>query len=167
MKRSFALALLLASTCASLHAQDKPPAVLWDAAQCLATGKYEWVNVDNTKTLALGYHEDNKTFEGGKYLYVVVFTSPKRDQGKIFDIRIKGRRHYIVENNATFVSTPNGITFPNPPLGGNWAQNQLTTAIQQILKHKKWYEAQVKYLVKGADHITCETAVEDQVEPKK
>jgi hypothetical protein len=131
----------------------------------LATGKYAWVDAQNVKTLALGYQTDNKTFAGGKYLYVVVFNSPKRDGGKVFDIRIKDHHTYSIENNATFVSGPNGIAFTEPPLGGTWAQNQLTTAVQQILRHRKWYEAQVKYLLKPNNHMHCETSVEDVVKP--
>ncbi len=119
MKRFFALFLLLAPLCTSLHAQDKPPALLWEAAQCLATGKYEWVNVDTAKTIALGYQTDNKTFAGGKYLYVVVFNSPKRDGGKIFDIRVKDHHTFTIENNAKFTKGPDGITFTEPPLGGH------------------------------------------------
>jgi hypothetical protein len=167
MKRILVLLLLFASTSVILCAQDKAPLSLFEAAQCLVNGKYLWVDVKDQKFLQLAYQSDAKTFTGAKYLYVIVFTSPKRDQGKVFDIQLKDHRTYSIENNATFVNTPKGVTFSEPPLGGTWRQTQLTTSVQQILHHHKWYEAEVKQLLKPSGHIRCETTVEDVVEPKK
>lgn len=165
MKRYFSLCLFLACLCPVLHAQDNPPTVLYEAAQCLATGKYEWVDVTGQKTLQLAYHTDNKTYNGAHYIYVIVFTTPARDKGKVFDIRVKDHHTYSVENNARFTITPDGITFTEPPLGGSWTQNQLTARVHDILRHHKWYEAEVKRLLKPSDHLHCETAVEDVVNP--
>ena len=166
MKRYLALLLLLVSTGALLHAQDAAPAVLFDATQCLVNDKSPWVNVTGLQTLQLAYHQDAKTFGGAKYLYVIVFTSPKRDQGKVFDIRLKDHRTYSIENNASFAVTPTAVTFPEPPLGGSWTQSQLTTSIQSILHHHRWYEVEVKYLRKPNSKVHCEAAVEDMVNPK-
>jgi hypothetical protein len=168
MPRYLALFLLSISLSAALSAQDRAPALLFEAAQCLATDSHQWIDVHEVKALSLGYKIDKKTFAGGHYLYVIVYSTPKRDQGRVFDIRYKeeNRQHvYSIENNADFVKTPKGINFTEPPLGGTWTQNQLTTAIQQILHQRKWYEAQVKHLLKPADHLVCETKVEDVVHP--
>lgn len=161
MKRLLALLLLLASTSAVLRAQDTAPSALFDAAQCLVNDKHQWVDLTGFQKVQLAYHPDSKTFGGGKYLYVIIFTSPKRDQGKIFDIRLKEHRTYSIENNAGFAITPAGITFPEPPLGGNWTQNQLTASVQTILNHRRFYDVEVKYLRKPNSHVHCETAVED------
>jgi hypothetical protein len=167
MKRYLTMLLLFASTSAVLRAQDKAPLPLFEAAQCLVNGKYLWVDVKDQKFLQLAYQSDAKTFGGAKYLYVIVFTSPKRDQGKVFDIQVRDHHSYSIENNATFVKTGKDVTFSEPPLGGAWRQNQLTTSVQQILHHHKWYEAEVKYLLKPSGHIRCETIVEDVVQPNK
>jgi len=167
MNRYLALLLLLASVSVPLVAQERAPVALFEAAQCLVNGKYVWVDVKDQKELQLAYQADTKTFGGASYIYVIVFTSPKHDQGKIFDIRIKDHHTYSIENNAIFANTPKGITFPEPPLGGNWRQTQLTNSIQQILRRHKWYEAQVKALLKPNSHIRCETNVEDIVKPNK
>ncbi len=161
MKRYLALLLLLPAMGVFVGAQDRAPVPLFEATQCILNGKYEWVNVKDQKSIRLAYHADNKTFSGAKYLYVIVFSTPKRDRGKIFDIRLKDHRTYSIENNATFINTPEGITFPEPPLGGNWTQNQLTNSIQAILRHHKWYEVQVKTLLKPSSHLQCETNIED------
>jgi len=166
MKRSLALLILLAAIPAALCAQGRAPGPLFEATQCLITEQHHWVNVQNVSDLQLAYLPDKKNFGGAKYLYVVVYTSPLRDRGNIFDVRIKGHRTYSIENNATFINTPKGITFPDPPLGGTWTQNQLTTALQQILRHHKWYSAQVSYLTKSAGRLHCEVNVEDVVAPK-
>jgi hypothetical protein len=166
MNRYLALLLLLASS-AAVCAQDKAPVPLFEAAQCLVNGKYLWVDVTDKKELQFAYQSDAKTFGGTSYLYVIVFTSPKRDQGKIFDIKVKDHHTYSVENNAIFARTSKGITFPEPPLGGTWRQTQLTTTIQQILRRHKWYEAQVKVLLKPSSRLRCETNVEDVVKPGK
>jgi hypothetical protein len=160
-----ALLLLLVSIGVPLSAQERAPVALFESAQCLVNGKYLWVDVTGQKELQLAYQADTKTFGGASYLYVIVFTSPKRDQGKIFDIRVKDHHTYSVENNAIFAKTAAGITFPEPPLGGTWRQTQLTTTIQQILRRHHWYEAQVKALLKPPAHLRCETNVEDVVKP--
>lgn len=165
MIRRFALVLFALLAVPALFAQERAPEALFEATQCLVTGKYEWIDVKDKKELQLAYHTDNKTFNGARYIYVIVFTTPKRDQGKLFDIRVKEHHTYSIENNARFAITPAGITFTEPPLGGSWTQSQLTTTVRQILKHHKWYEAQVKVLLKPSTHLHCETTVEDVVTP--
>jgi len=160
---SAALLLFLASASPTLFAQDKPTVPLFEATHCLATEKHGWLDLQSAKELSLGYLTDAKTVLGDKYLYVVVYTNPQRTQGKIFDIRIKKgdrQRVYSIENDATFVSTPKEVTFPQPPLGGTWAQTQFSTAIQHIEHHHKWYVAPVKSLLKPTNHIRCESSTD-------
>jgi hypothetical protein len=166
MIRRFALAALLLLSASALFAQDRAPSALFEATQCLVTGKYEWIDPGDQKVLQLAYHVDKKTFSGAHYLYVIVFNSNKRDSGKVFDIRLKEHHTYSIENNAKFAIAPDkSITFPEPPLGGNWAQNQMTNTVHQILKHRKWYEAEVKQLQRPSPKLNCETVVEDVVNP--
>jgi hypothetical protein len=170
MNRYLALLVVLTSMGAALYAQDKPPALLWEAAQCLATDKHQWIDLRDVKTLDLAYETDSRKFAGNKYLFVIVYGNAQRSQGRIFDISYRDEPHhrvYSIENNADFVSGPNkNINFTEPPLGGNWTQTQLSTAIQKMLHSRKWYEAQVKFLIKPSSHIRCETKVEDVVAPK-
>jgi hypothetical protein len=164
MIRRLALALVsFAFFLPALFAQDAPPVALFEATQCLATGKYAWIELTGQKTVQLAYSTDK--FEGSRYLYVLVFTAPKRDQGKVFDIRMSKDHSYTIENNGRFVVTDKGFTFTEPPLGGNWTVNQLGSRVQQILRHRKWYEAEVKRVLKPNDHLQCETAVEDIIHP--
>jgi hypothetical protein len=164
MKRCFALLLLLTSLSAVVYSQDKAPSMLYEAAQCLVTEKTHWVDAQGVKELSLGYLPDKKkTIMGDQYLYVIVFTTPHRDAGKVFDIRFKQEKHqrvYTIENNATFASTKKGIEYSEPPVGGTWAENQLTPPLEQILHHKKWYSVQSKSLLKPSSHLRCETSAE-------
>jgi hypothetical protein len=129
----------------------------------LVTDSRNWLDPQTLSApeLNLGFQADNKTSLGDEYLYVVVYTTPKRDEGKIFDIRVKPHHLYSIENDATFASTSTGITFSTPPLGGQWAQSQLIPAIQRIVHHK-WYTADMKYLRKPAKNVQCETSMETE-----
>lgn len=168
MIRRIAFALLLALSAPVLFAQDRAPSELFEATQCLVTGKYEWVDAKDQKLLYLAYRDDRKTFNGARYVYVIVFNDAKRNAGKIFDIRVKDSHYFSIENNAKFVIAPDkSISFPEPPLGGNWTQGQLQNSVEQILKKRHWYDAQVKLLLKPSPHLQCETVVEDIVHPDK
>jgi hypothetical protein len=168
--RTLLLFLLLASLSATLCAQEeRAPATLFEAAQCLVSDPHHWVDVHGVTELNLAYLPESKSFGGARYIYVAVYTSAKHDQGTIYDIRLKDAEHprvYSIENNASFVITPKEITFSEPPLGGAWRQNQLISSIKLIQRHRKWYEAQVKALLKPSTHFRCETNVED-VPPAK
>jgi hypothetical protein len=160
------LALLLLLTCVSAAAQNTAPGQLHEAAHCLVTDKHVWLDAATLKgpELSLGYHPDPKTTLGDKYLYVVVYTNVRRTEGKIFDIRYKQEDHRHVsriENSARFVNSNDGVKFPEPPEGGEWAQTALVTAIEQI-GHKKWFAVQMKYLVKPTDHIQCESYADNK-----
>ena len=166
MIRRFLLAAFFFLSATALFSQDRAPSVLFEATQCLVTGKYEWVDPGDQKVLQLAYRVDNKTFSGAHYLYVVVFNSNKRDSGKLFDVRVKDHHTYSIENNAKFsIAKDKTISFPEPPLGGNWTQGQMTSTMKQVMKHHKWYEAEVKQLQKPSPKLRCETVVEDVVNP--
>jgi len=165
MKRILFLFLLLAAAAVTACAQEeRAPSALFESAQCLVADPHHWVDVANTKQLALAYLPESKSFHGGKYLYVIVWDSSKHEQGTIYDVRLKDEeRHrvYSIENNAQFRINQDEVTFLEPPLGGQFRQNQLTNTIHQIMRHHKWYEAQVKQLIKPSPKLRCETNVED------
>ncbi len=145
-------------------AQERAPAQLFEAAQCLATDPLHWVDVSNKKELVLAYLPEGRSFNGARFIDVVVYDSPKHDQGFIFDIRVReeGRKHiYSIENNAAWKKLGDEYKFDEPPLGGNFRQNQMVSILQQVHHHHKWYEAQVKQLVKPNAHLRCESSVED------
>jgi hypothetical protein len=162
MNRFLALFLLLAGS--ALCAQNQAPVLLHDAAHCLVTDPHNFLDKQTlgARELNLGFQSDAKTSLGDKYLYVIVYTDPSRSHGKIFDIRLKQEGHnhiFSVENSATFVVTAVGVEFPTPPVGGQWAQNQLIPAIQRIVHHK-FYTAEMKYLLKPAKNVECQSNVE-------
>ena len=107
----------------------------------------------------MAFQHDTKTLLGDDYLYVVVYTTPARNQGRIFDIRIKQKHDYSIENQATFVNSAKGVNFPQPPAGGQWAQTQFATAIQGISERRKWYTDSMKNLRKP-HHVQCESGLD-------
>jgi hypothetical protein len=163
MNRNSLLSLLIVCLGLPAWAQNQAPAILHEVAHCLVTDSRNWLDPETLRApeLNLGFKADNKTALGDEYLYVVVYTTPKRDAGKIFDIRVKHHHLYSIENDATFVSSATGITFSTPPQGGQWAQNQLIPAIEGIVHHK-WYTADMKYLRKPAKNVQCESNMETE-----
>ena len=169
MRRNLLLLLLLTSFSVALYGQERAPSALFEAAQCLVTDPHHWVDVKGVKELNLAYLPESKSFGGEKYIYVIVYSTPKHEDGSIFDIRLKDDDHkrvYSIENDASFTILNKEIKFDEPPLGGTWRENQLTTSIRLIQKHRKWYEAQVKQLLKPYTHFRCETNVEDMAPAK-
>ncbi len=158
MNRCLQLSLLIVSLSLGVCAQSLPPSHVREAAHCLVTDPRNLLDAQTLSApeLNLGFHLDTKTVLGDQYLYLVIFTTPGRDQGKIFDVRIKSHHTYSIENSATFARSPKGITFSTPPLGGQWAQNQLVTAIQGM-EHHKPYAAEMKFLLKPSKSIHCES----------
>ena len=162
MNRCLSFSLLLACLSLPLCAQNQPSALAREATHCLVTDSRTWLDPETLSApeLNIAFHEDTKTTLGDKYLYLVVYTDPQRKQGKIFDIRIKHHHAYSIENSATFISSPTGVTFSTPPMGGQWEQNQFSAAIQRIVQHRKWYTAEMKYLLKPSKSIHCESTVD-------
>ncbi|MDR3764260.1 MAG: hypothetical protein P4M01_09220 [Acidobacteriota bacterium] len=163
--------LLVASVTAAVAQEERAPEALFESAQCLVNDAHHWVSVEGIKQLELSYLTESKTFGGHKYIYVVVWDSPKHQQGTIYDVRLLSGEHrggYSVENNAQFTynKEKDEVSFLEPPLGGEFRQHQLTTTILKIAHRKKWYEAQVKQLLHPSPKLHCETNVEDVVPAK-
>jgi hypothetical protein len=162
----FALTLFLSCMSTALCAQDQAPTLLHEAAHCLVagnvTGDHTWLDPQTLEApeLALAFQLDTKTLLGDEYLYVIVFTSPARNEGRIFDIRIKQHHDYSIENRASFVNSAKGVDFPQPPAGGQWAQTQFATAVQRILERRKWYTDAMKNLQKPFRHVQCESGLD-------
>jgi len=161
MNRCMSFSLLLACLSLPLCAQNQPPALAREAAHCLVTDSRDWLTPEiiHAPELNIAFHEDTKTTLGDKYVYLIVFTDPHRNEGRIFDIRIKRHHTYSIENSATFVSSPKAVTFTTPPVGGQWEQNQLIPAIQGLVHHK-WYAADMKYLLKPSKSVHCESTMD-------
>lgn len=162
--RLLLLAALLALLTPLVIAQERAPVQLFEAAQCLATDPLHWVDVSNKKELVLAYLPEGRSFNGARFIDVVVYSSAKHDEGFIFDIRVHedGRKHvYSIENNAAWKKVGGEYKFDEPPLGGNFRQNQLISILEQIHHHHKWYEAQVRMLLKPNAHLRCDSNVED------
>lgn len=155
----FLLALFSLST--ALYAQNQAPVLVYEAAHCVVNSDRNWLDDQTLQLpeLSVGFRHDSKTLLGDDYLYLVIYTAPSRKEGKIFDIRIKGKHSFSIENSAQFVISPKGVDFPQAPVGGQWEQNQFVNAIQQI-GDKKWYTASMKYLRKPSGHIQCEISVD-------
>lgn len=158
--------MLLAALTAPAMAQERAPEALFESAQCLVNDPHHWVPVDGLKQLELSYQQESKSFGGNKYLYVIVWDSNKHERGTIYDIRLKnddGRRVYSIENNAQFLYSKDKdeVSFLEPPLGGEFRQRQLNATVLKIAHRKKWYEAQVKQLLRPSPKLHCETSVED------
>ncbi len=161
MMNRFALILFLSCMSTALCAQDQAPTLPHEAAHCLIAADQNWLSpqILAAPELDLAFQHDTKTLLGDDYLYLVVFTTPARDQGKIFDIRIKQKHDYSIENQATFVNSAKGVNFSQPPEGGQWAQTQFATAIQQILERRRWYTDSMKNLRKP-HNVRCESGLD-------
>jgi hypothetical protein len=159
----FALILVFASMSTALCAQNQAPTLPHEAAHCLVagnvTGDHNWLDAQTLAApeLNLAFQLDTKTLLGDEYVYLVVFTTPTRNEGKIFDIRIKQKHSYSIENSASFVSSAKGVEFPQPPAGGQWAQTQFSAAVQKIIERRKWYTDPMKLLLKPSSRIQCES----------
>ena len=160
MKR---LALILFLSCLStvLYAQDQAPTLPHEAAHCLIAADQHWLDPQTLEApeLDMAFQLDTKTLLGDEYLYLIVYTTPARNQGRIFDIRIKQKHDYSIENSASFVLSPKGVEFPQPPAGGQWAQTQFANAVQRITERRKWYTDSMKNLRKP-HNVQCESGLD-------
>jgi hypothetical protein len=159
MMNRFALILFLSCMSTALCAQDQAPTLPHEAAHCLVAGDRTWLDPETLEApeLNLAFQLDTKTLLGDEYLYLVIYTTPARNQGRIFDIRIKQHHEYSIENSASFVITAKGVDFPQPPTGGQWAQTQFATAVQNMYERRKWYTDAMKNLRKPLHHVVCES----------
>jgi hypothetical protein len=120
----------------TVHAQELPPKVLVQSAQCLVAK--DFLPATKATALRFGYILDTKSYPGEKVIYVVDYTGSGRSDGVVFAILMTqkdGRQIYDIQNNARFVRSKDGeegIDFVEPPLGGTWTQQHLVTAIKSI-----------------------------------
>lgn len=136
MKISLFFFALLYPVGLTVFAQELPPKVLVQAAQCLTAKNF----LPSTKATALelGYMIDAKSYPRDKVLYIVDYVGPGRSEGLVYAIFITqnaDRQRFNIQNNARFVRSKNGdegVDFVEPPLGGTWTQKHLMAAIKSI-----------------------------------
>lgn len=142
MKKFAVTALLLASFGTTARAQRNVSRLLFQVTRCLAAKHF--LPQSSTWRLTLGYILDGKSYPGEKIIYVVTFRSSTESSGTVFAVfsLIKdGHESFNIQNNAGFVLTkqePIGVSFTTPPLGGNWTQRRLASAIREIEKRRRF-----------------------------
>lgn len=144
--------------CASLACLgQQPPLALLHAAQCLSAKGF----LPRLKTTApsFGFITDTNSYPGDTVLYVVEFGS-RSSEGWVFAVfqrTTRGREVFDVQNNARFVLTKTGnegIDFVDPPLGGEWTQQQLIDAIKRIEKQPR-FKIALKDLRSASAEMQC------------
>jgi hypothetical protein len=141
--RKIALGIpLLICLAATTRSQERPPQLLFRAAQCLEAK--EFLPSANATKLTFAYFLDEKSYPGDKVVYVVNYATPARSNGLVFAVFLSendGHQKFSVQNNASFVlskSELSGVSFKSPPLGGTWTQEHLASAIKQIEKQPRF-----------------------------
>jgi hypothetical protein len=145
-KISLTLSLLVFCLGAAVHAQEHAPPLLVRAAHCLAVKGF--LPSSRAKTSSFGYILDDKSYPGEKVFYLVEYAAPSRSSGLVFAVFFTehdGRQTFDIQNNTSFVLSRNvyksdfdGVSFVSPPLGGDWTQEHLAAAIQQIEKQPRF-----------------------------
>jgi hypothetical protein len=160
MKRVL-LGLLICLSCAA-HAQDDGAVLLHRAVHCLAAKKF--LPPSKAAEMTFGYVLDEKSYPGEKVLYVVNYPNPSRPDGFVFTIFLNehdGHYDFNIQNNARFALSKDdaeGVSFVDPPLGGTWTQEHLTSAIKQIEKQPK-FTISVERLFAVDPSCSCESSV--------
>jgi len=161
------LGLLICLSCGG-RAQDQGVPLLRQAVHCLAAKKF--LPPSKTADGAFGYVLDEKSYPGEKMLYIVKYVQPSRREGLVFTIFVAdhdGHREFNIQNNARFTVTKNGdegVSFPNPPLGGAWTQAHLIAAIKQIEKQPTLTISNKDMLTMGSS-VSCEAYTDPQPKP--
>jgi len=163
-KVSFAISLS-AFFGAIAHAQQQEPPLLLHAAHCLAVK--EFLPTSRTGNFVLGYLLDDHSYPGDKVIYLVDFAAPDRSNGTVFAIVLTtkgGREDFYIQNNAGFVLSkhePIGVNFVDPPLGGDWTQEHIASAIRRIEKgHRFTFPIKDLYVVDSS--VVCESYTDPQ-----
>ena len=165
MKNIALRALLLICLTATVLSQEKHPQLLFHAAQCLEAKKF--LPSSKSTKLTFGYFLDEKSYPDDKVVYVVNYMTPARSNGLVFAVFLNennGHQKFNVQNNASFVLSKNelsGISFENPPLGGEWTQEHLASAIKQIEKQPR-FTIPVKDLSSMDTSSSCEAYTDPQ-----
>lgn len=167
--KKIALALLLLASCAATaRPQEQPPLLLIRAAHCLAA-KHFFAR-SNVTERTFGYLIDEKSYPRQKEMYVVTYAAPARSNGSAFAIVLTqwdDHQIFNIQNNASFVLSKRdiyGVSFVNPPLGGDWTQGRLASAIERIEKQARFTIPVRDFAVADAS-TSCESYTDPQPKP--
>jgi hypothetical protein len=164
--KKLTLALLLLASCAvKARSQEQPPQLLIRAAHCL-TAKHFFPRSKVTE-LTFGYLVDEKSYPGIKVMYVVNYAAPARSNGSVFAIVLTHRvdhQVFNIQNNADFVLSKrdtHGVSFVTPPLGGDWTQERLASAVEHIEKQPR-FTIPIRDFVVADASASCESYTDPQ-----
>ena len=164
--REIALVLVLLASCATTaRPQEQPPQLLIHAARCLATKHF--LPLSRHRELTFGYLVDEKSYPGTKEMYVVAYTTPARPSGSAFAIVLtqqKDSQIFDIQNNADFALSKrdiHGVSFTSPPLGGDWTQERLASAVEQIEKQPRY-----TILLRDILAVDASTSCESYTDPQ-
>lgn len=166
--KKIALALLLLASVAAARPQERRPQLLIHAAHCLAIKNF--FPRSNVPELTFGYLVDEKSYPGQKIMYVVTYAAPERSNGLVFAIVLTQRddhQVFDIQNNASFVLSKRGIhgvSFATPPLGGDWTQERIASAVKRIEKQPK-VTLSMKNLLAVDSSFSCEAYTDPQPKP--
>lgn len=167
--KGMAITIVLLMSCGvtACDAQEPTPTILMHAAHCLAVK--DFLPRPNARGLTLSYFLDEHSYPGEKVIYVVAFGDPHASNGDVFAVFLStksGQEDFDIQNNASFSlskAEPLGVSFKNPPLGGDWTQEHLASAIQTIEKQPR-FTVFTKDLLATVD-VACESYSDSQ--PRK
>lgn len=168
MKKFALIVSLLACFGITAQAQQPVPRLLFRAAHCLAVKHF--LPQSSTGKLTFGYLLDEKSYPGDKVIYVVTFAAPTRSNGTVFAVFLSskhGHETFNIQNNAGFVLSklePIGVSFVTPPLGGDWTQEHLASAIREIERQPR-FTLPVKSLFGVDPSVSCEAYTDPQPKP--
>jgi hypothetical protein len=167
--KKIALAMLLLASCtATACPQERSPQLLSRAAHCLAVKNF--FPRSKVTELTFGYLVDQKSYPGKKVMYVVSYSAPARSNGFVFAIVLTQRddhQVFDIQNNASFALSKHGIygvSFVTPPLGGDWTQERLASAVEWIEKQPR-FTISVENLLAADSSATCESYTDPQPKP--
>ena len=163
------LALLgLALFATTVPAEEPAPNVLFDAAQCLATSKEDWLSLGHRRAtdLEMGYIADPKSFGGQQMLYVVDYSSPLHTAGTVSAFALQGKLPQLtlsLQFVVHFQQSGDGlhtIHLVNPPFGGIGTQQRVISSIRQV--GLQTWTIPVESLVTEPNQATCESDAPNQ-----
>ncbi|MGI0133519.1 MAG: hypothetical protein ACREBW_00980 [Candidatus Micrarchaeaceae archaeon] len=157
--------LVLASFAATARSQEQAPQLLIRAAHCLAVKHF--FPRSKVAQITFGYLIDEKSYPGTKVMYVVTYAAPARSNGSVFAIVLTqqdDRQIFNIQNNADFVLSKrdvHGVDFITPPLGGDWTQERLASAVEHI-------EKRPTFTIPGRDFVVADasTSCESYTDPQ-
>jgi len=141
---------------------------LTHAAHCLATKHF--LPLSKHRELTFGYLVDEKSYPGQKIMYVVSYVAPMRSNGLVFAIVLTEQddhQVFDIQNNASFVLSKHdihGVSFVTPPLGGDWTQERLASAVERIEKQPR-FTIKVRDFVVADASTSCESYTDPQPKP--